>query len=79
MPTNDPEQNLGYAGWTVPEDGDDSKRFAGMSAEKKLQLSMKLYWEARELMAAGFRARKPDWTEEQIQEEVRKRFLYGSG
>ena len=77
--TTYPYQNQMYTGWSVPEDGDDSKRFEGMSAEKKLQLSMKLYWEARELMAAGFRVRKPDWTEEQIQEEVRKRFLYGSG
>jgi uncharacterized protein len=64
---------------SIPPDLDDSKRFAGMTPEKKLQLSMKLYWEARELMAAGFRARKPDWTEEQIQEEVRKRFLHGFG
>ena len=58
---------------------EDSDRFAGMTAEKKIQLSIELYWAARELMAAGLRARRPNWTEEKIRDEVRKAFLYGSG
>jgi hypothetical protein len=72
-------QKMKEAGEIIHQNEDDSKRFYGMTPEKKLRLSLKLHWEARELMAAGLRARKPDWTEEQIQEEVRTRFLIGSG
>jgi hypothetical protein len=50
-----------------------------MTAEKKIRLAIELYWAARELMAAGLRARRPNWTEEKIRDEVRKAFLYGSG
>ena len=54
-------------------------RFAGMTAEKKIELSIELYWAARELMAASLRARRPSWTEDKIRDEVRKAFLIGSG
>ena len=66
------------SGGTAPV-ADELERFAGMTAEKKIELSVELYRAARELMAAGFRAGKPDWTEERIGDEVRNAFLYGSG
>lgn len=34
---------------------------------------------ARQLEAAGFRLRHPDWTEDQIQREIAARRLHGSG
>jgi len=50
--------------------------FAKMTAEKKLELSMQLYWSARRLKAAHLRGLHPDWSEEKVQEEVRRIFLY---
>lgn len=75
MPFDRSRDRQERAGGASPVGG----RFAGMTAEKKIQLSIELYWAARELMAAGLRARRPNWTEEKIRDEVRKAFLYGSG
>ncbi|MHC4104100.1 MAG: hypothetical protein ACYSR9_04110 [Planctomycetota bacterium] len=47
-----------------------------MSPEKKLEVAMQLYYSARELKAAGVRAEHPDWDEKQVQQAVRKAFLY---
>jgi hypothetical protein len=47
-----------------------------MTPEQKLRTAAQMYWAARELRAVGMRTRHPDWTEEQIQKEVREAFLY---
>ena len=47
-----------------------------MTPEQKLEASFNLYWTARELKAAGLRMLHPDWTEEQVQEEVRRIFFH---
>ena len=47
-----------------------------MPGEKRLRLAEQLYWSARKLKAQGVRAQHPDWTEEQVQAEVRRIFLY---
>ena len=47
-----------------------------MPGEKRLQLAEKLYWTARKLKAAGLRSQHPDWTEEQVKEQVRQIFLH---
>jgi hypothetical protein len=78
MPFDSNRNRQEHAGGASPA-AEESERFAGMTAEKKIQLAIELYWAARELMAAGLRARKPNWTEEKIRDEVRKAFLYGSG
>lgn len=49
-----------------------------MTGEQKLEASMLLYWSARELKAAAFRTRHPEWTEERVQQEVRYAFLTAS-
>jgi hypothetical protein len=46
-----------------------------MTCDQKLEASMRLYWSARELKAAAFRAQHPEWTEERVQQEVRYVFL----
>jgi len=53
-----------------------SQIMAKMSAEKKLELSLRLYYSARRLKTAHLRNLYPDWSEEKIQEEVRRIFLY---
>jgi hypothetical protein len=50
--------------------------YQSMTAEQKLEVSLRLYYSARELKAAGLRAQHPDWTEEQIRDKVREIFLY---
>lgn len=50
--------------------------FRNMSAERKLELTMQLYNDARLLKAAAFRKQHPDWTERQIDAAVREVFLH---
>ena len=46
-----------------------------ISYEQKLQESLKLYFLARELKAAGLRMMNPNMTEQKIQEIVKEIFL----
>ncbi|MFO7899231.1 MAG: hypothetical protein R6V58_09240 [Planctomycetota bacterium] len=48
----------------------------GMTMEQRLRVAEALYRDARELRAAGVRMLHPDWTDEQVQEEVRRSFLH---
>ncbi len=50
--------------------------FRAMSGEKRLQLAEQLYWSARRIKAAGLRAQHPDWSQEQVEAETRRIFLY---
>lgn len=50
--------------------------YRNMTAEQKLHIASRLYWNARALKAAWFRHKHPDWPEEKVQEEVKKVFLY---
>lgn len=47
-----------------------------MTPARKLEIAEALYRSARELKAAGLRWRHPDWTEAEVQTEVRRIFLY---
>lgn len=47
-----------------------------MTPEQKLHQALPLYHSARELKAAALRTKHPDWTEAQVQTEVRELFLY---
>jgi len=46
-----------------------------MTPEKKLEIALRLYHSAREMKAAGLRMQNPGWTEEKIQNSLRKFFL----
>jgi hypothetical protein len=48
----------------------------GMTAEQKLRAASQLYWTARTLTASHLRTVHPDWSEEQVQNEVRDVYLY---
>jgi hypothetical protein len=50
--------------------------FRAMTGERRLQLAEQLYWTARKLKLAGLRAQHPDWTDEQLNAEVRRIFLH---
>jgi hypothetical protein len=45
-----------------------------MSGQERLRAAGRLYWSARKMKAAGVRAQHPDWTETQVEAEVRRIF-----
>ncbi len=47
-----------------------------MSPARKLQIGADLYWFARRLKAAGVRRLHPDWTDSEVEAEVRRIFLH---
>ena len=47
-----------------------------MRPEQRLRVAEMLCVSAREIKAGALRSRHPDWTEEQVQEEVRRRFFH---
>ena len=50
--------------------------FARMTGAQKLEAAMRLYWSARALKAAAFRAQHPEWTEAEVAAAVREAFLF---
>lgn len=50
--------------------------FAHMTGAQKLEAAMRLYWSARALKAAAFRAQHPEWTEAEVAAAVREAFLF---
>ena len=53
-----------------------SSRFKNMSPEKKLDLSMQLYYSAKELKKAALREFHPDWDETEVENELKRIFLH---
>ena len=47
-----------------------------MTPEQRWLAGRQLYWSARRLKAAFLRNRHPDWSDEQIEQEVRRAFLH---
>lgn len=50
-------------------------RFKGMTGAEKLKLAEKLYWDARALKKAYLRQQHPDWSEEELEAEVKFIFM----
>jgi hypothetical protein len=62
----------------LPDDAPDPeqiRRFAAMTPDERWAVAQSLYRTAREVKRAGVRAEHPDWSEEQVREEVRRQFL----
>ncbi len=55
---------------------DSESRFRFMSPEKKLELSMQLYYSARELKRSWLKLQHPDWNDAQADVKLREIFLY---
>lgn len=51
-------------------------RFRLMSPEKKLELSLHLYYSARELKRSWLKLQHPDWSEAVTEAKLREIFLY---
>ncbi|MDZ4198328.1 MAG: hypothetical protein U1E27_03490 [Kiritimatiellia bacterium] len=52
--------------------------FQNMTPAAKLRLVAAMHMQAREWKRAAFRAQRPDWTAEQIDQRVKEMFLYGT-
>ena len=52
--------------------------FRQMRSERRLALAEQLYWSARKFKAAGLRHQHPDWTENEVEAEVRRIFLHAA-
>jgi hypothetical protein len=50
--------------------------FRSMTGEQRLRLAEQLYWSARKLKAAALRSLHPEWSEEEVQREIRRIFLH---
>ena len=49
-----------------------AERLRAMTADEKVRLAHALWVEARQIAAAGVRARHPDWSDEQVATGVRE-------
>jgi Rv0078B-related antitoxin len=47
-----------------------------MSGARRLRLAEQLYWSARKMKAAGLRSQHPDWSEAEVNDEVRRIFSH---
>ena len=62
----------------LPDDAPDPaqmRRFAAMTPDERWAIAQALQRTARAVKRAGVRAEHPDWTDEQVLEEVRRQFL----
>jgi len=50
--------------------------YRNMTPQQRIEQMLRMNQEMRELMAAGFRARHPDWADSQIKKAVAERILY---
>lgn len=48
----------------------------GMTPEQKWDVAVRQYWAARRLKAAFLRSEHPEWSEAEVDEAVRRAFLY---
>lgn len=50
--------------------------YRAMAPQQRLQQALQMNHTMRKLMATGFRARHPDWTEAEVRRAVADRILY---
>ena len=48
-----------------------------MTGAQKLRTAFQLYWGARKVKAARIRQQHPDWSEAQVQQQVKEIFMHG--
>lgn len=58
------------------DDAENEPRFRSMTAEKKLSLSLNLYYAARELKRAWLKLQHPEWDNAAVEEELKEIFKH---
>ena len=62
----------------LPDEQTSPEQFAiyrRMTPEQRWREANRLYWSARKMKAAFIRSQHPDWTESQVESEVREIFI----
>lgn len=54
---------------------EQSERFREMTPEERWQAAMRLYWSMRKLKASHVRAQHPEWSDDEIDEAVKRAFM----
>ena len=67
-----------YTDTTMEEFNNNSEVRPRLTPAQKLKATLDLYWSARELKKCALHAKFPDLSEEEINERVKKIFLYAS-
>jgi len=49
-----------------------------MTPGRRLEIAEQMYWSAREMKAAWLRSQHPDWTEDQVDQEVTRLFSHAT-
>jgi hypothetical protein len=57
-------------------DTEYAPRFKSMTAEKKLRLSLNLYYASRELKRAWLKLQHPEWDNAAVEEELKEVFKH---
>jgi hypothetical protein len=52
--------------------------YRSMNGQRRLEIAEQLFWTARAFKIAGVRYWHPDWTEEEVLEEVNRIFLHAA-
>ena len=60
----------------MKNDSNKISRFKNFSPEKKLFLSLELYWSARKLKSASLKALNPELPDIEIEKKLKEVFLY---
>ncbi len=55
------------------------ERYCAMTPQRRLQISFELDELARQLVRSGVRHQNPDWTDEQVEQEVKRRLRLAAG
>jgi hypothetical protein len=65
----------------TPEEGlqKQIEIYRRMTPQQRLQISFELYELTRTLVRQGVKSQHSDWTEQQVKEEVLRRFRLGAG
>ncbi len=49
-----------------------------LTPQQRWETARKLYWSARDLRASVLRSQHPEWSEDDIQAEVKRLFMYAA-
>ena len=65
----------------TPEEGIrmQIEAYRRMTPQERLQVSFRLYEMTRTVVRQGVRHQHPDWTPDQVEEEILRRFRLGAG
>ena len=71
---------MGHSLAVLPDEQPDPVQLAvlrRMTPGQRWEVARNLYWSARRLKAAFVRSEHPEWSDAEVEDQVRRVFLYG--